>query len=175
MSDDEIKIPLKHDENPFMADPTKVPVPLTSDHELTAESIDRLVKDLGHCQVNGARLKSLHSLGVAAEQLGILRTLKGGVVISADSLVQMIGRVEKEMDKADLKPKEKVELAKTLAYLTNAYIRLSQGAVKMDKDVAEVVIEQDKQRRNTFAPGKRINPVQQSPRAPQAGQPAIPV
>jgi hypothetical protein len=157
---DEIKVSEKL-ENPFeqASDRVKLPVTLTADHDLLPEHVDEIVKHLGHVQINGARLRGLHDLGVAGEQMGILRMLKGGVVVSADSLVQMIGRVEKEMDNPDLKLKEKVELAKTLAYLTNAYIRLSSGAVKMDKDVREVVIAEDKSRRNSFAPGKRINSI----------------
>jgi hypothetical protein len=155
----ELNLPEKLDvtEGEKNTDSVKLPVPLTHDQDISAEAVDQLIKDLGHVQINGARLKALHSLGCAAEQIGILRTLKGGVIVSADSLVQAIGRIEKELDTPEIKLKEKVELSKTLAYLTNAYIRLSQGAVKMDVSVINAVTEQDKARRNTFAPGKRVS------------------
>lgn len=167
---DEINVPKELETLPERpTDNAKVPVSLTSDHEFNPQQIDELCKHLGHVHVTGQRLKALHSLGVSGEQLGILRTLKGGVIVSADSLVQAIGRIETALENPDLKHKEVVEYSKTLAFLTNAYIRLSTGAVKMDRDVAEVVIEQDKQRRNTFAPGRRITGM------PQAGHPPIPV
>lgn len=164
-----INVPPALEELPERAtDNAKVPVTLTSEHEFNPQQIDELCKHLGHVHVTGQRLKSLHSLGVAGEQLGILRTLKGGVIVSADSLVQAIGRIEAALENQELKHKEVVEYSKALAFLTNAYIRLSQGAVKMDRDVAEVVLQEDKQRRNTFAPGRRISGM------PQAGQAPIP-
>ena len=151
-----------------LSDNAKVPVTLAAEHDFNPQQFDELCKHLGHVQLNGERLRALHKLGCSGEQLGILRLLKGGVIVSADSLVQAIARVEVALENKELKQKDVVELSKALAYLTNSYIKLSQGAVKMDRDVAEVVIEQDKQRRNTFAPGRRITGM------PQAVNPPIP-
>jgi hypothetical protein len=170
MNEQDINLPDHMDRSrETMQDQVKVPVPLTSDHELVPEQMDTMLKELGLVHVTGARLRALHGLGVAAEQLGVIRSLKGGAMVSADSLVHAIGKTQEQLENKELKLKERIELTKTLTYLTNAYIRLSQGVVKMDRDVAEVVIEQDKQKRHVFAPGKRITAM------PQSGQPPIPV
>lgn len=143
-----------------------IPVDLAVTRPISPEQIDRLKVDLGHVQITGKRLTALRDLGMAGEQLGVLRTLKGGVLVSADALVQAIGKMEQIMEDPNSKPKEVKEAASTLAALTNAYIRLSTGAVKMDRDVAEVVIARDEQKRNIFQPGRAMAGAAQSGLSP---------
>lgn len=143
-----------------------IPVDLNVARPISPEHIDRLKADLGHVQITGQRLTALRDLGMAGEQLGVIRTMKGGVLVSADALVQAIGKMEQIIEDPNSKFKEVKEASATLAALTNAYIRLSTGVVKMDRDVAEVVIARDEQKRNIFQPGRGMAGAGQSGHPP---------
>jgi hypothetical protein len=137
----------------------KVPVDTTVKIACSPEDVDRLQKHLGHFQISGARLAAMHDLGLNAEQMGFLRTLKGGIILSADSVLQTIARLGLVVEDADTKMADRLKAASVIATLTNSFSKLAQGAVRSERDVAEVHIARDEQKRNSFRPGIGANPI----------------
>jgi hypothetical protein len=138
---------------PSTAGEEHLPVDVQGVADYNPEQIDRLAKDLGHIQITGARLKALRDIGLSAEQLGVLRTLKGGIMVSADSALQTMGQLSKLIEEPGTKVKDRIEAAKALANMVNAMTRLATGSVKIDTDIAKTVIEVDRVKRNRFQPG----------------------
>lgn len=147
-------------------DPIKAPFSMTAERSYTPDQLTELAKRGGYV-VNGERLRILHEVGASAEQMGALRTLKGGVFLSLDAMCLVISKAADLAVDPESKPKDRVEMGKLVGYLGNAISKTTSGAVKMDRDVAEVVMEDDRRRRQSFAPGQAVT------RAPQAQTPPI--
>lgn len=159
----EITLPRELQTNSKMAS-EKVPVDTVVTIKPSPEDVDRLQKDLGMIQITGARLQALHDVGLHVEQIGGLRTWKGGMFLTQDAVLQTIGRLGQIVADPDAKPKDVTNAATALSALTNALTRLSTGAVKMDRDVAEVTMQADDIKRNSFRPGhgmhlKAVTPI----------------
>lgn len=131
-----------------------VPVEMVAERDYSAEQIDALAK-AGNYLIRGDRMKFLRDLGMHAEQLGALRQYKGGIILTLDGVTRAINKVMEviEDDSGKYKLKERLEAGKLLAYLTGQLSKLTSGAIKMDRDVAEVVMGKDQQRRQSFQPG----------------------
>lgn len=132
-------------------------VDVTAEREFNAEQITESARSGGYV-INGDRLRILRDFGASAEQLGPLRLMKGGIVVSLDALMQAITAATKiVMDESgDYKTKDKIEAGKLIGYLANATSKVTSGAVGMDRAVAEVVMEADSRRRQSFGPGQVI-------------------
>jgi hypothetical protein len=154
----EVALPVELKTNSKMGT-EKVPVDTVVENNYSPEDIDRLQKDLGHFRLTGARLTAMRDLGLNAEQLGFLRTLKGGIILSADSVLQAIGKLGQVVEDPETKLKDRLEACKVIATLTNSLSKLSSGAVRSERDVAEVVMQRDEQKRNTFRAGMAAAPI----------------
>lgn len=148
----------------------QVPIDMTESRELTVDQINRLQGSLGLIKVNGERLRALHDLGHAGEQLGSLRILKGSVMVSVDAIGQMIGAATAAAEVPDRPVKERQAFMQIVGYLSGQLIKVATGAVKMDRDVVEVSMEVEQKRRHSFQPGQAVG----TTRAPQAGNAPIP-
>lgn len=136
---------------------TATPIDLSVEREYNAQHVTELAKT-GEYVVSGDRLRILRDLGCAAEQLGSLRLNKGATVISIDGLTCAITAAQKivDSDGENYTLKQRLEAGKLLGYLANILSKVTSGAVKMDRDVAEVVMEADQRRRQSFQPGQAI-------------------
>lgn len=135
----------------------QMPIDVIGEREYKPEEVQRIC-EAGGIILDPKRLKSLHDLGFAAEQLGILRTLKGGVVVGYAGATKAI---EAAAAIADGDPmthsvKDRLEAAKVVGYLAGQIIKVAAGAVKMDRDVVETVMTQDRKTRQSFAPGTAV-------------------
>lgn len=137
----------------------QVPVDTVLDKSFNPEDLDHLQKHLGLIHVPGARVQALHDFGLGVEQIGGLRTWKGGMYLTQNAVLQTIGRLGQIVSDPDSKPRDIAAAAREITGLTNALTRLSTGAVKMDRDVAEVHIQRDEQKRNTFKAGMAAAPI----------------
>lgn len=132
-------------------------IELSAEREIDTAKLNELAR-VGGYVVNADRLKVLRDFGCAAEQLGALRIMKGSIVLTLDGLTRAMTAAQQVVDDETgaYKLKEKLEAAKVIGYLGNTLSKVTTGAVKMDRDVAEVVMEADQRRRNSFAPGQKV-------------------
>jgi hypothetical protein len=135
----------------------QVPVDMVVDRTYTPEQMDQLAKNNGFL-IDFSKMRALQAIGLTAEQLGALRQYKGGVIVTLAGVLSALGKctaiMEDESDKYGLK--DKLDVAKVIGYLANSVSKVTTGAVKMDRDVAEVVMERDRRTRQSFQPGQCV-------------------
>lgn len=135
-----------------------MPVELSGVRSYTPEQVERLQKEIGMTGVRTARMIALPELGRLAKELGIIETIKGSTLVGQETIVACLVAAGRIVDDDAAKPKAKQEAMRLVGYLTGALSKLNLTVVKVDATVAEVTMEVDKQRRNSFKAGMAVRP-----------------
>jgi hypothetical protein len=157
MSDETIELP-KHLTTKVEKENIQVSIDIIGEREFKPEEVQRIC-EAGGIIIDPKRLKSLHDLGFAAEQLGILRTLKGGIVVGLNGValaVQANNQILEDPDPEKYTTKERLEAGKLAGYLAGQMSKVAKDTVTMDKAVVDTVMNQDKKTRQSFAPGTAV-------------------
>jgi hypothetical protein len=137
----------------------QVPVDMAATMNYAPEDIDKLKDVLGMSTFTGARLRAIRDVGLNVEAFGFLRYLKGGTAMTVESILQVTNELTKIVLDPGSSKRDKKEAAAVIASLSNAFSKVSTGAVKSDRDVAEVAMQKDEQKRNIFRPGVGQSPI----------------
>jgi hypothetical protein len=170
MSKQPARIPTRFQAKPIVDDP-QVSTGLSVSRTYDPAQINAL-QNLGMVKLDGDRFRSLGELGKAVNSIGLVDILNGGVLISADNLTQAIafcGRVvsgEPDEDGKVPTRQDRLKASRELGYLSGQLARVSGNATKGVREVAEVAIQVDKQRRQSFQPGMTITVQDKAPTNP---------
>lgn len=162
-----VQIPDRFRAKPLIDDP-QVSTDLSVSRTYEPAQINAL-QNLGMIKVDGDRFKSLSDLGEAAKSIGLVKLIHGGYIVSADNLLQAIGFCgqivsgEPNSDGKTPSNKERMEAAKLSGYLAGQLAKVNGTVTKVEQARAEVAIQVDKQRRQSFQPGMTITVQEKAP------------
>ena len=121
------------------------------------------LQSLGLIKLDGQRFRDIGELGVAAKNIGLIRLIHGGCMVSIDKLLQSIGWAAQVVDGVPdpetgkiPTAKERAEAGKLIGYLSGQLAKVGQGVSKVEQNRVEAAIAVDRQRRQSFQPGMVI-------------------
>ena len=108
-----------------------VPVELIATRNLNAEQVQKLEMQLGVVHLNANYLKPLRHVGCGAEQLGIIRTTRGGVLMTPQALLQAIEACDTILTstEGEYTTRERLKVGRLLGYLFGKSVSLSANRV----------------------------------------------
>lgn len=136
----------------------KVPVEGTPQREITPQNMNAICEGLGLTRISGDQARALRELGIAARSLGILETIQGTVLLTQQALADGIVKLSNALGEPSLPRKDLREHCKTLGYMAGQLAKLNTSATKSERTVVEAILESDKKRRASFAPGRAVGP-----------------
>lgn len=135
-----------------------VPILTTETRVLSAEHIERCRDQFGLTEINPARMRAIAELGIHAKGIGVLQTIHGSYMITREAILKAIDQLSVIVNDTTgaYKDGKKRAAAQSIGYLAGQLSKINKDEVGIEQTVAEVQIQEDKTRRQSFQVGAKI-------------------